>query len=303
MCRRLPWVLLAVVAVTGCGPAHPPATAGGAGGSPAPTTAVAHNRDTGPTASPAARNPTSPAWTPAPPAGTCGSPGTSGRPPAVDRGPEGTFTSTGSAAVALTFDDGPDPVNTPRLLDVLGRCGAKATFCVEGAKAARYPDIVRRIHDEGHALCNHTWRHIRQLGTYGRPRIRQDLTDTLNAIHAVVPDAKVSYFRAPGGAWTADYVAVAAELGMTSIHWDVDPSDWQGEVYGHGSSMVNHIVAVVRNETRPGSIILSHDHQKPDTTAAYQVLLPWLTSQFTLIALPPAGLGRCQQCPATSMYA
>jgi peptidoglycan-N-acetylglucosamine deacetylase len=226
----------------------------------------------------------------APPPASCGGPGTSQREPATNREPHGAYSSTGRPGVALTFDDGPDPVNTPRLLDVLKQCGVRATFCVEGMKAELYPDVVRRIHQEGHALCNHSWRHIRQLGTYGQPRIRRDLTDTNNAIHAIVPDATISYFRAPGGAWTDDYIAVCAELGMTPIHWDVDPSDWHSEVYGHGSSMVNHIVHEVRDQTRPGSIILSHDYQKPDTTEAYRILLPWLLSQFTLIALPPGGL-------------
>lgn len=210
--------------------------------------------------------------------------------PTRGSGPNGSHLSTGSHAVALTFDDGPDPVNTPRLLDVLAELGVHATFCVNGVKVQLYPEVIRRIHAEGHALCNHSWRHIRQLGTYGQPRIRRDLLDTNNAIRAVVPDAVVSYFRAPGGAWTDDYVKVAAELGMVSIHWDVDPSDWQSEVYGRGPAMVNHIIGVLRSEVRPGSIVLSHDHWKPDTTEAYRLLLPWLKEHFTLVALPPGGL-------------
>lgn len=210
--------------------------------------------------------------------------------PARGSGPNGSHTMTGSRAVALTFDDGPDPDNTPRLLDVLKQFGVHATFCVNGIKVQLYPDVVRRIHAEGHALCNHSWRHIRQLGTYGRPRIRRDLSDTNNAIHAVVPDAVISYFRAPSGAWTDDYITAAAELGMTSIHWDVDPSDWDSVSYGWGPAMVSHIVGVLRSEVRPGSIVLSHDDHKPDTTEAYRLLLPWLKERFQLVALPPGGL-------------
>jgi peptidoglycan/xylan/chitin deacetylase (PgdA/CDA1 family) len=212
------------------------------------------------------------------------------RPPATGSGPLGSRTTTGSNAVALTFDDGPDPINTPRILDLLKQCGVHATFCVNGVKVQLYPDVIRRIHAEGHALCNHTWRHIRQLGTYGQPRITQDLTDTNNAIHAIVPDAAISYFRAPSGTWSDDYLAVCAAMSMTPIHWDVDPSDWQSEVWGTGASMVNHIVEVVQGNVRPGSIVLSHDYQKPDTTAAYRILLPWLKARFTLIALPPGGI-------------
>ena len=87
-------------------------------------------------------------------------------------------------AVALTFDDGPDPVNTPLMLDLLRECG------------------------------NHTWRHNTELGTYTTDLIEEDLRRTNNAIRAVEPDAPVANFRAPGGIWSANYVAVARALGM-----------------------------------------------------------------------------------------
>lgn len=201
-------------------------------------------------------------------------------------GPHGSINATGSTTVALTFDDGPDPVHTPQMLDVLAACGVKATFCLIGNKVQRYADIVRRIVAEGHTLCNHSWQHNTQLGTYGWGPIYDDLSRTNNAIHSVVPDAPIPYFRAPGGAWTSDYVAVAQALGMTSLNWDVDPWDWNFNVNGRGEAMTVHIVDHVRAHTRPGSIILSHDNQKPDTVEAFRRLLPWLTAHFDLIALP-----------------
>jgi peptidoglycan/xylan/chitin deacetylase (PgdA/CDA1 family) len=209
--------------------------------------------------------------------------------PAHTTGPFGVQRTTGSAAVALTFDDGPDPVNTPLMLDVLKACGVKATFCLIGNKVTRYAAVVRRIVAEGHTLCNHTWEHNTQLGTYGPDMIRDDLQRTLNAIHSVVPNAPVRYFRAPGGEWTNDYVTVASQLGMTSLDWDVDPWDWNFPLYGEGESMTAHIVDHVRGHVRPGSIVLSHDNQKPTTVEAYRRLLPWLLAHFTLIALPATG--------------
>jgi peptidoglycan/xylan/chitin deacetylase (PgdA/CDA1 family) len=201
----------------------------------------------------------------------------------------GTITTTKSKAVALTFDDGPDPGTTPKVLEILRQCGVKATFCVNGVKAQANPTLIRRIYDEGHSLCNHTWRHIRQLGSYGQELIEQDLADTNNAIRAIVPGAKIGYFRAPGGVWTNDYVIVARKLGMTPLHWDVDTSDWDSSKFGSGQAMINHIVHEVQSETKPGSVILSHDFQKPDTVAAYTILLPWLKVRVELIALPPDG--------------
>ena len=84
-----------------------------------------------------------------------------------------------------------------------------------------------------------------QAGTYGWAAIYDDLSRTNNAIHDAVPDAPIAYFRAPGGAWTNDYVAVAHALGMTGLNWDVDPWDWNLPVNGTGEAMTNHIVSHV----------------------------------------------------------
>src|SRR5262249_42734356 len=100
------------------------------------------------------------------------------------------------------------------------------------------------------------------------------------------PNAKIEYFRAPGGNFTNNLVNAAASLGMKSIYWSIDPRDWEASKYGHGSSMVSHIISTIESHVRPGSIILSHDLNKPDTLAAYKVLLPWLKARYTLAPLP-----------------
>ncbi|GIH04718.1 chitooligosaccharide deacetylase NodB [Rhizocola hellebori] len=220
----------------------------------------------------------------------CTGTATSDRTQATGTGPFGTVIATGSMDVALTFDDGPDPVNTPKVLDLLKQCGLKATFCVNGIKVANARSVIERIHNEGHTFCNHTWRHIRQLGSYGPDLIREDLTMTNNAIRSVVPDAKISYFRAPGGEWTADYVSVARSMGMTSLHWHLDTRDWESSQYGKGSSMVNHIINYVEGSCHPGSVILMHDYQKPDTTEALRTIMPWLKARFSVVALPRDGM-------------
>jgi len=196
---------------------------------------------------------------------------------------------TGTSGVALTFDDGPYPEHTPQILDVLRDNGIKATFCVIGRNAHTYPDLIRRIHNEGHSFCNHTWRHDMELRSKDEGAIRDDLAATINAIREAAPSAKVGYFRAPGGYFDPRLVNIARSMGMTSIFWHVDTRDWEFSKYGRGEPMVNHIVSSVQQSTRPGSIVLSHDNLKPDTVAAYRYLLPWLKARFTLIALPPDG--------------
>jgi peptidoglycan/xylan/chitin deacetylase (PgdA/CDA1 family) len=188
--------------------------------------------------------------------------------------------------VALTFDDGPDPVNTPRILDLLRRNEVRATFCVVGTRVRAHPALVRRIVAEGHTLCNHSWQHRLDLGTRTPAEIRADLSRTDDAIHAAVPDAPVRYFRAPGGRFSPALVGGARTLGMTPLFWQVDPRDWDSGSFGTGTPLADHVVAAVRAAVRPGAIVLSHDSGHPDTVTAYAELLPWLKARFALAALP-----------------
>ncbi|GAA0802373.1 polysaccharide deacetylase family protein [Spirilliplanes yamanashiensis] len=247
---------------------------------PAKPPAAAAPEPAPPSAAPSAK-PSAPASTP--PAG----PST----PPQDRGsrlfgPAGSLKFTGTAAVALTFDDGPDPVQTPALLDLLAKEQVKATFCVVGTQARAHPDLVRRIADEGHTLCNHSWDHSFVLGKQPPPVIIEDLLDTNEAIRAAVPDAKIPYFRAPGGNFTVPLVSVAGTLGMRSIYWDVDPRDWEQKEGQTDDEHRERVIATVEKDVRKGSIILSHDFAQPQTIRAYEALVPVLKERYELIALP-----------------
>ena len=201
-------------------------------------------------------------------------------------GPANSLMKTGKAGVALTFDDGPDPVQTPKLLDLLAEHGVKATFCLVGRNVAAHPDLVRRIAAEGHTLCNHTWQHSLTLGKKKPAVILADLQRTNNAIRQAVPGAEIKYMRAPGGNFTKRFVAVAADLGMTSIYWQVDPRDWDHPKGETDAAHVTKVVEAVQKRVRKGSIVLSHDYQQPDTITAYEQLIPWLQDRYKLIALP-----------------
>jgi peptidoglycan/xylan/chitin deacetylase (PgdA/CDA1 family) len=211
-----------------------------------------------------------------------------GAPTGVYGGPFGTQRLTGGSYAALTFDDGPDPQWTPQVLELLRDHGVRATFCVIGRAVEAYPELVRAIVEEGHTLCNHAWDHDMALGQRSRDEIRQDLERTSAAINAAAPGAPVSYYRQPGGNWTQQVVDVAAELGMTSIHWDVDPRDWS-------RPGADAIAASVTTQTRPGSIVLLHDgdgdrpgenSDRQQTVDALARILPELTDRLTLDTLP-----------------
>jgi peptidoglycan/xylan/chitin deacetylase (PgdA/CDA1 family) len=180
----------------------------------------------------------------------------------------------------LTFDDGPWE-DTPAVLDLLAQYRVKATFCMVGRQVAAHAALVRRMVAEGHTLCNHTWSHDEMLRNRPADRIRAELQQTNDAIHAVVPGAVIGYFRAPGGNFSPQIVSITASMGMTSIYWSVDPQDWRGPG-------VQSIITNVLTYTRPGSIVLLHDGAGPQTIAALRTILPDLARRYTLTALPDA---------------
>jgi peptidoglycan-N-acetylglucosamine deacetylase len=283
--RVLPLPLLAaVLALTACATPSAPTTGrwttAGPGPSPTPAAAI-------PTPTPRASASSATLAAPSPTASR--EPKVKAKPAADARsGPSGTVSMTGSEAVALTFDDGPDPVTTPKLLDVLKAQGVKATFCLVGHRARDNQAVVARIAREGHTLCNHSWQHLDDLGHRPEKELLWDLRRTNREILRAAPGATVSYFRAPYGNFSPRLNRYARQLGMTPIFWDVDDESYQTSTYGRGPAMVDHIVTHVKRSVRPGSIVLGHDMAKPFTVTAYARLLPWLKSRYTLIALPAA---------------
>ena len=160
-------------------------------------------RDRTPTAAPEAGRATAPAPRPSPPARRRRRPPRRSRAPAI-RVPAGArarpsrCAPPASATVALTFDDGPDPVQTPKILALLAKYQVKATFCLVGEQVQKHPEIVRQIVAAGHTLCNHTWDHSLTIGKDKPAVIQADLARTNEAIRAAVPGAEIPFFRAPG---------------------------------------------------------------------------------------------------------
>ena len=200
-------------------------------------------------------------------------------------GPGGRRMTTGSKAVALTFDDGPDPAETPKILHLLAQQHVHATFCLVGKNVAKHPELVRQIVAGGNTLCNHTWSHDLKLGKKTAAQIRADMTRTNAAILAAAPKAKVKFFRAPGGNFTPQIVAIAKQLGMDSLYWKVDPRDWD---HPKGETDAQHrarVISKVERNTHAGAIVLSHDYAQPDTIAAYHTLVPWLKKRYKLVGM------------------
>ena len=152
--------------------------------------------------------------------------------------------------IALTFDDGPDPEHTPRVLDVLAALELKATFFLVGSKVDAHPDLVARIVREGHELGNHTYHH-RYLPLTRSRTVADELARTDAAIMRVT-GAVPRFARPPYGGRSTRNVRAFAAAGKQLVLWDVNSFDWKGKP-------PEEVADRVLSRVRPGSIILMHD--------------------------------------------
>jgi peptidoglycan/xylan/chitin deacetylase (PgdA/CDA1 family) len=120
--------------------------------------------------------------------------------------------------IALTFDDGPDPVVTPRVLEVLDQYQAKASFFCIGSKAAVYPAIIQDMVRRGHSVENHTHTHPAAFATYGVRRLRREIEDSQETLTAIC-GRKPAFFRAPAGVRSPLLDPVLARLGLQYVSW------------------------------------------------------------------------------------
>lgn len=162
--------------------------------------------------------------------------------------------------IALTFDDGPDPVWTPQLLDGLKERGARASFFLMGKQAEASPELVKRIQAEGHLIGNHTYSHI-QLTKRNREAFRAELQKT-NELLEEITGEEVLFVRPPYGCWDK---SLETELTMFPVLWTIDPLDWC-------SSNVSGIVKKVTDKAKEGAIILMHDEYSSSVTAALEIV-------------------------------
>ncbi|MGW8379309.1 polysaccharide deacetylase family protein [Actinacidiphila sp. SB3-2] len=204
---------------------------------------------------------------------------------AAGTGAAGTGTAGKSGkAVALTLDDGPHPVWTPKMLDLLDRYRIKATFCLIGPNAEKNPKLVRRIVADGHRLCNHSVSHDTAMDGKSVAYQEQEIRDAKRMIDKASGGAPLRYYRAPGGAFTPDSRAYAAKNGMRPLGWTADSDDWR-------LPGVDAIVNTVQREVGNGArIILTHDGggDRAETYAALQRLLPSLREQGYSFTFPQA---------------
>ncbi|MFF6996226.1 polysaccharide deacetylase family protein [Streptomyces sp. NPDC008313] len=187
----------------------------------------------------------------------------------------------GTRGVNITIDDGPDPVWTPRVLDVLREYGVKATFCMVGTQAQAHPDLVKKVVADGHRLCDHTVSH--DTGMDKKPQAYQSrqILDAERMITEASGGVRPMYYRAPGGAFTPYSRTLAASRGMRPLGWNVDTKDFE-------RPGTDAIVATVERELPNGPTLLFHDAggDRSQTVEALRRILPRLKEQGHSFGFP-----------------
>ncbi len=186
--------------------------------------------------------------------------------------------------VALTFDDGPNPGATPDLLGLLGEHGARATFFVVGESAARYPELVDRIHREGHALGNHSWSHPSMPGIPARKR-----REEVRRCAALLGVRSSGYFRPPYGHQSVGSWWDVNRCGHRVVGWSLHAEDWLPHP-------ADWMAERILQRLRPGRIVLLHDalHTTPDPACrdrtpmlgALERVLEASSGEYRFVTLP-----------------
>ena len=177
----------------------------------------------------------------------------------------------GARCLALTFDDGPDPVYTPKLLDLLRGKDVKATFFVVGKRADQYPEIVRRACAEGHLVGNHTWSHNPLFCFLTPRRLRAEIERCTESIRRSC-GSQPRFFRSPVGLRHPLLAPYLEEAGLEYVSWSIRTFD----TFTTNSSV---LAQRILNKAVSGDIILLHDHL-PRGTDAMLDALPRVIDEF-----------------------
>ena len=188
--------------------------------------------------------------------------------------------------IAITFDDGPDPEITPRVLDLLDRAGARGTFFCVGSRAQAHPGFVREIVRRGHAVENHSQDHSTAFGWYGPDRLRREIAAAQGTLAALAGRAP-AFFRAPFGVRNPFVDPVLARLGLAYVSWTRRGYD---TVDGDAARVARRLA--VRLEA--GDVLVLHDGIATGAARAQPAVLEVLPRLLALAAgrgLKPVTLG------------
>ncbi|GFH68940.1 MULTISPECIES: polysaccharide deacetylase family protein [Streptomyces diastaticus group] len=195
--------------------------------------------------------------------------------------------------VALTFDDGPDPLSTPHFLRVLDTLSVRATFFVLGSRLERHPELGRRMAAAGHELAVHGWEHDRPW----LPRPGRDAAELARSVAAVqrVTGTRPLWYRPPYGILTGGRWAAARRAGLRPVLWSAWGRDWTPWATGRG------VVAEAASRLGPGGTLLLHDSDAYAAPGAWRATLAALPCLVAYCGARGLAVGRLADhgCPGT----
>ena len=188
--------------------------------------------------------------------------------------------------MSFTFDDGPFPGKTERILSILKKNNAQATFFVVGRNAKAYPHLIRKIINEGHEVAVHTYNHpdLRRLSS---DKARWEIVHTKDVLENITGQ-DVRLWRAPYGSVPGS--SATQNIGMRHVLWSIDSSDWRNP----GS---NYIIDHVSKRYHKNAIVLFHDHS-PNTWQALPTLIERAQARgYSLVSVSNLKNGACSKNP------
>lgn len=173
--------------------------------------------------------------------------------------------------VMLTFDDGPDPELTPRVLDLLDEHDAHGTFFIIGERAEQAPELVGEIHRRGHLLANHSWTHLNEFrgGGYSFGQYLEEIQRCQALVKSLTGGFETYLFRPPRGELNHTTIAATLWSGHDIVHWSLEGGEWADREAASASEIADFLVSTLQ----PRDIVLLHDDNEK-TLGALESMLP-----------------------------
>ena len=171
----------------------------------------------------------------------------------------------------LTFDAGFENGNTPAILDALKKHDVKATFFVVGTYIKDNPDLIKRIHEEGHLIGNHTYHHPDMLQIATKESFHKELKDVETEYKNVVGEEMTKFYRPPQGKYNESNLQMAKDLGYHTFFWSLAYVDW----YENDQPSKEEAFQKLLGRIHPGAIVLLHSTSKTNADILDELLTKW----------------------------
>lgn len=183
----------------------------------------------------------------------------------------GYIDNTDEKIIYLTFDCGYENGNTTGILDTLKRHDVPATFFVVGNFLEDNPDLVRRMHDDGHIVGNHTYHHPDMSQILEKATFQKELADAADLYEEITGESMVHFYRPPQGKYSTHNLKMAKEFGYTTFFWSLAYVDW----YEEKQPSKEEAIDLLTRRIHPGAVVLLHNTSSTNNAVLDELLTKW----------------------------